>query len=260
MAGKPGGRRASLASSQTRYPYILLESKVRPSSLVDQLSTWLQATKQGMWIWQLLLAEKTVCLGWLLFSAPKYDRSELRRIIKEILGEDVALHFHTIHKGTHSTTVHDKNTVKAIHMEVDINLSSTQRQRITSLYLSSAQSFPIDIKMRLVPKFSEVPKATTQAKILQLLDCQAWFLIRSATSKLSPASHSNLTMAQMMNLLQSMSQTYLSTNQTVTPLFHAITLMTKSRGCIIRYLPQHHTAVLETLAQLQTFLPGFQAP
>jgi len=145
-------------------------------------------------------------------------------------------------------------------MEVDINLLPAQCQQITSMYSSSVQSFPLDIKMRLVPKLSEVPKVETQAKVLKLLDHQARFLIRSATSKLSPASHSNLTMAQMMNLLRSTSCTYLTTNQTVTQLFHAVSPMTKSNICLIRYLLQHCTAVLETLAQVQTFLPGFQAP
>jgi len=36
--------------------------------------------------------------------------------------------------------------------------------------------------------------------------------------------------------------------------------MVRSKGCLIWYLPQHHSAVIETLAQLQTFLPSFQAP
>jgi len=92
------------------------------------------------------------------------------------------------------------------------------------------------------------------------MDRQARFLNRSATSKLSLATHSNLTVAQMTNLLRSTSRTYPSTNQTVTPLFHAVSPMIRSKGCIIRYLPQHRSAVLETMVQLQTFLPGFQGP
>jgi len=196
----------------------------------------------------------------LIFSAPEYYRSELRRSIKENSGEDVALCFCTIHKGGQGPMTDGQNKVKAIHMEVDSNLSSVQRQCITAMYSSSTQSFPLDIKMRLVPEFPEGPKAEAQAEVLKLLGRQARFLTRSATSKLSPASHCNLTTAQMMNLLRTTSRTYQSTNQTVTPLFHAVSPMTGSKGCLIQYLPQHWSAVLETLTQLQVFVPGFQAP
>jgi len=63
-----------------------------------------------------------------------------------------------------------------------------------------------------------------------------------------------------MNLLHSMSHAYLLDNKTVTPLFHAVSPMVRSKGCLIWYLPQHHSVVIETLAQLQTFLPSFEAP
>jgi len=119
----------------------------------------------------------------------------------------------------------DKTTVKAIHMEVDSMLLSAQRQRITSMYSSSVQTFPLDIKMCLVPELPAVYTPDAQARGLKLLDCQARFLNHSATSKLSLATHSNLTVAQMMNLLRSMSRTYPSTNQTETPLFHVVSPM-----------------------------------
>jgi len=57
-----------------------------------------------------------------------------------------------------------------------------------------------------------------------------------------------------------MSRTHPSTNQTATPLFHAVSPMISPKGCLIRYLPQHCLAVLDTLAQLQMILPGFQPP
>jgi len=260
LASQLDGWRPSIASSQTRYPYLWLESSVKPLSLVAWLSPWLRETKQGMWIRQLPLVEQTVCLGWLIFSAPEYDRNELRRTIKEMSGEDVALRYCMIQKGVKGHTEKDKTTVKAIHIEVDITLSSAQRQRITSMYSSSALMFPLNIKMQLVPELSAGSTPDIHARGLQLMDRQDWFLTRSTTSKLSLDTHSNLTMAQMMTLLRSMSRTYPSTNQTVTPLFHAVSPMISSKGCLIRYLLQHCSAVLETLAQLQTFLPGFQEP
>jgi len=128
------------------------------------------------------------------------------------------------------------------------------------VYSSLAQPFPLDIKISLVPKFSAMPKSNTPERACMLMDHQAWFLLHSATSKLSLDSHSNLTTSQVMNLLHSTSCTSLLDNKTVTPLFHVVSPMVRSKGCLIWYLPQNCLAVIETLAQFQTFLPGFQAP
>jgi len=170
------------------------------------------------------------------------------------------LHYRLIQKGTRGSPADDKPIVKAIHMEVDTNLSPAQHQRITSMYSASAKTFPLNIKMRLVPEFSTMSQTNMPARALMLLDCQARFLLRSATSKLSLDSHSNLSMSQVTDFLRSMSRAYLIENNTATPLFHAVSPMVRAKGCLIRYLPQHHSAVLETLAQLQTLLPSFQAP
>jgi len=109
------------------------------------------------------------------------------------MGEEGALHYCLIQKGTNGSSAYDKTTVKAIHMEVDINLSLAQSQKITSMYSSLAQMFPLDIKMHLVPKFSAMPKSNIPERVHMLMDHQARFLLHSATSKLSLDSHSNLT-------------------------------------------------------------------
>jgi len=126
LASQQEGWRTSLASGQMRYPYLFLESLVKPSYLVAKLSPWLRETQQGMWMRQLPVAEQTVCLGWLLFSTPEYDRRELQRIIKETSGEDVALRYHTIQMGAKGPTTKETTTVKALHMEADITLSPAQ--------------------------------------------------------------------------------------------------------------------------------------
>jgi len=65
-------------ANSTRHSSIFLGSSITPASLVQRLDPWLRTTKQGLWPRQLPLVETTVCLGWLLFSAPKYNLEELR--------------------------------------------------------------------------------------------------------------------------------------------------------------------------------------
>ncbi len=91
-------------------------------------------------------------------------------------GEDVALHYRTVQKGVKGLMAKDKTTTKAIHMEVDITLSPAQQKCITSMYSSLALMFPLDIKMHLVPEFSEAATPKVQARGLQLVDHQVWFL------------------------------------------------------------------------------------
>jgi len=69
----------------------VLGSSVEPRRLINQMGPWLRNNGQGMWQRQLNEAEQTVCIGWLLYSAPEYDRMELRLLLRRVTGADVAL-------------------------------------------------------------------------------------------------------------------------------------------------------------------------
>jgi len=79
-----------------QHPFMFLSSLVLPAHLVNKMGPWLQITKQGMWPRQLPLAEETICLGWLLYSAPEYDLLALSQRIKKDTGGNVALSFQII--------------------------------------------------------------------------------------------------------------------------------------------------------------------
>jgi len=132
---------------RTRHPYIFLSSSVPPDQLVGRMGTWLRETKQGMWARQLPLAEQTICIGWLLYSAPEYDLSELRKQLKLISGVNVALRFRSIHDGTRAKLERTKPRPKAIHMEVEYNIQPQQKKQIEHIYALTAHIFPLGIKM-----------------------------------------------------------------------------------------------------------------
>jgi len=65
---------------------------VTPStSAVGKISPWLRATHQVLWPRSISMAEKTVCLGWLLYSAPEYNREAISQAIYKVTGVPVAL-------------------------------------------------------------------------------------------------------------------------------------------------------------------------
>ena len=112
--------------SPIRQSALFLGSTVTPALLSQQLGPWLKTTQQGLWPRQLPLVEQTVCLGWLLFSAPEYNVEELRRTILAITGVRVALRYRRIRDTLPKQVAGPPSTVKAIHIEVDTTTTQNQ--------------------------------------------------------------------------------------------------------------------------------------
>jgi len=94
--------------------------------LITKMGPWLQATKQGMWLRQLPLVEQPLCIGWLLYSAPEYNLGDLCWQIKQITGVEVALRFHCIKDSIQANKEQVRPGIKAIHMEVNNQISYLQ--------------------------------------------------------------------------------------------------------------------------------------
>ncbi len=124
------------------------------------MGPWLQITKQGMWPCQLPLAEETICPGWLLYSAPEYNLLALSQQIKKDTG-NVVLRFWIIQDGLPAHMNCRKPHIKAIHLEVKQGISSQLLKCIESTYSLTARTFPLGIKMRLVPEL----QATTNPEV-----------------------------------------------------------------------------------------------
>jgi len=78
--------------------------------------------EQGMWVSPLQTAEDTTCLGWLLYSADKYNREELRKAIWSFIGVNVALRFREIDDGIpRKEGINRPPRPKALHIEIDKN-------------------------------------------------------------------------------------------------------------------------------------------
>ncbi len=116
------------------------------------MGPWLQITKQGMWPRQLPLAEETICLGWLLYSAPEYNLSALSQQIKKDTGGDVVLCFRMIQDGLPVHAIRNKPHIKAIHLDVAQGILAQLVKCIEGTYSSTARTFPLGIKMQLVPE------------------------------------------------------------------------------------------------------------
>jgi len=95
-------------------------------------------------------ANNMECLGWLLYSAEEFECKALRHEIRQLTGIDVALNYQVI-EGDNSNS--SKLQTKAIHLELNRNASTSRRHTIAKLYSSDSNTFPLDIRMRLIPEY-----------------------------------------------------------------------------------------------------------
>jgi len=240
LASSKVNLRTRLELGDTRHPSLLLGSSVPPMQLVDNLGPWLHTTRQGMWIRQLPLAERTSCIGWLLYSAPEYNLSTLRQHIKQDTGIEVALRYRSISKDSSGHVDSTTTKTKAIHVEVDSDMLPSQRKRIKRVYSAGAKTFPVGIKMRLVPVDNAGTHNVHDNKVGQLIRLQARFLKYTETSWIREADSATTPLkCSLYNTLRAMTLPPGLAKQSRKPLFHAINPTKTNDGYLVRYLPQY---------------------
>jgi len=247
--------RSRFELGNTRHPYLFLRSSVQPATLVDKMGPWLRATKQGMWPRQLPLVEQTKCIGWLLYSAPEYDLEELRRLLKRLTGVDVALRFRCIQDSRPAKATQTPST-KAIHIEVDKSIPALQLTGHERTYSVTARTFPLGIKMRLVPDLQTLTNLDAYDKAIWLQSIQAKFLERTKTHWIRDnVSHSHNSPLPLYDTLRAMKLSHWMAAKSAQPLFHAISPMATKDGYLVRYLPQYATQAHAAIAKLSHQVP-----
>jgi len=97
------GRRLWQAYS-THHTRMFLGMSLPATQLLKPIEPWLRVSHQGIWPRQIPRAERTKCLGWLLYSAPEYNREAIRQAILKDTGVQVALSLWKINRGQLSLT------------------------------------------------------------------------------------------------------------------------------------------------------------
>ncbi len=249
----------SWPANPTRHPYLFLASSLPPAQLVAQLGPWLRTTQQGMWPRQLPLAERTKCLGWLLFSAPEYNLEELRHAIHQMTGVEVALRYRHIQDDLPNTATRLRPRAKAIHVEVKYEEPYTRCQRIRSAFAPQATVFPSGIKMRLVEEMQNLTNPAARSTASQIHDLQEIFLAHSKTGLFPIQPHLVDQQDKIYATLRQFLSTQLDPTEAVQKPFYAVSAMVKKVGFIIRYLPQHHDSAQKVMTRILATFPGAPA-
>jgi len=102
-----------------------------------------------MWHTDLQTAKDTLCTGWLLFLADKYNCKALCCENWNLTGVLVALRFRAINDGVKKDGKNKVTPVKALHIKIDKVHQTMTRSWIEYLCSSKATIFPLRFKMRL---------------------------------------------------------------------------------------------------------------
>jgi len=196
-------------------------------------------------------------LGMLLFSAPEYHLADLRTQIYQATKVHVALRFRNINEQSTEKTA-DREPVKAIHLEVDVEETKINWKRIFDLFSSKTKAFPSGIKMRMVAEVQALTSSKARFKAGKLKDLQTQFLLQSETSLLRALPQAAYNRRYTHSTLKKFLLTNPQQSKPAYHLFYAISPLVKTEGFIIRYLPQHSFRAREVLAQLQSIIPGIQ--
>jgi len=133
-----------------------------------------QRKKYGLWEAS-LQSEKPMSLGWLLFSTNTMDINPLKeQILESIHNIPVGLCWKMINMGTQGQ-VKELDQVQALHLYVDKLDVCMVKPLLSNLYPSRPcddHTFPLHIRMRLVPEIDLVLNLKGQKNVDKLRACQ----------------------------------------------------------------------------------------
>jgi len=253
----------------TIYPKILVGLNMDPATLVEDISWWLQSTKQGMWPSQLQDAEETVCLGWLLYSTDELDKEALRKEIWQMTGVQVALRYRAIDDGVPKRKAADANKegkeksvkptaapVKALHLEINVSEPYASRRRVETIFSSTAEVFPLDIKLRLVRDARLLTNPMVKAKATSLRSLQQRFGTQMESCLTWEIATLDLPDKTLQANLRQLILAIPDPDYPHQKLFHSVSKTFTEDGHIFRYHPSKSQHAWGVVTGLLVFLKG----
>ena len=159
----------------TTYISVYLGHEKPFKTMQDELAWWFSNHQYG-WYVKPLQCERSICIGWLLYSTLDMDREQLAEEIRRQIGVKVGLRFRTISVNSKQKLSKDQ-MVGAIHIEIDERNYATNKAKLSQVYESKqTQGFPLGIKMRLCPQVQDATDPATSTKFDRVRIRQAAFL------------------------------------------------------------------------------------
>jgi len=247
--------RQSAPTNQMQHYQLFLRMSLLAHQLLEQICPWLHATHQGLWPHPIAMAEKTVCLGWLLYSAPEYNREAISQAIYKATGVTVALRLRKINQGKSWRVPTLATPILALHLEVDSREQRRSRKKIATIYTIHSKEFPLGIRMRLVPELHTLNNPATRMQVTELQHRQRQFLAQTETYQLAvPTSALAANEYVDINRLREIILTTSHPAQSAKDLFMAVSFRATTYTFLIRYKTQQRTNAQAAIYRLSDTL------
>jgi hypothetical protein len=159
----------------TTYASVYFGHEKSFKAIHEELEWWLANQQCGMYP-KALQCERSMCIGWLLYSTLDMDREQLADDIPRTTGTKVGLRFPTIWVNSKQKLLKEQ-MVPAIHIEIDKRNYAMDRTKIAQLYESKkTEGFPLGIKMKLCPQVQDAMDPATSTKFDRVRIRHASFL------------------------------------------------------------------------------------
>jgi hypothetical protein len=217
--------------AKQNYVGVYIGTALAPKTVASELSAWLSATNQTMYVRQLQCTE-IKGIGWLCYSTLQMSPELLAQDIYKATGVEVGLRWRAIATGTGYA---QQDATKALHVEVDA-LRPAHHRAISNLYSSTASTdnMPMGIRMRLIPLLQGCSSMHSKEKANRFRGRQGRFLLGVRNTR-TPYISSLLRVADDLGK-QSLRAMILSIKSTVQPtqrVFHSVDPAWNSNGQVV---------------------------
>ncbi len=119
--------------------------------------------------------EDTAEVGWLFYSTQQQDEEHVSDLISRLVGERGGAKWRLIRTNERYRKASEDNGPKTyvIHLEASSNRAMAIRHKLGAWYGSSSKTFPVGMKVRLVPPYQTILSYGHKTKYALLVDRQA---------------------------------------------------------------------------------------
>lgn len=220
------------------------------SDLHTNINHELLDTRSG-WYRKQLQCEDTEVIGWLLYTTNDMDLAELMQKILTRYRVTVGLRWRAIAPYTAT------GKISAVHVEVNKKTANRDRAIIKRIYSSTATSFPLSIKARLVPTLDQARGMESGNKISRLRTRQAVFLYN--VSKQQDYSIATLDYADSQlegKTLRDIIMEMTAPGQPDTPLFVSVDRHWANKGFVFQMTTTNEVEATQRIRSLLPYLIG----
>jgi hypothetical protein len=165
-------RGAPLPLGGSRTLNVLMTYTVDFSTIMRQIGPVMMGMKCGVFM-RTLQAEKTTTIGWAYMSTKNTHKQILAEAITQKIKIPIGLQWRVITTGMAGTEIKEDDKVRAIHFEVeDCDIQYAKKVLNEMYHHSQTEGFPLDMKFRFMPMFSNIPNTDGQNNFMTMMGFQ----------------------------------------------------------------------------------------